>query len=89
MLNVPESQAEAFIAALRQSEDSERAERLTRLTAGAEDEAAAAADAKSAPTEIARLQAQVEMLAQFRTAVLSSKAWSFIQAVRRPFGRAW
>ncbi len=83
------AQAIAFDAALRQVEDAERTERLTRLAAGLEDDPWPAEGAESAPTEVARLQRQVEALSQFRTAVLSSKPWRVIQAVRRLFGRAW
>ncbi len=82
------ARAAAFDAALRQTEDSERIERLTRLAAGAEEDPWPAGG-ESAPTEVARLQRQVEALAQFRTAVLSSRPWRVIQAVRRLFGRAW
>ncbi len=82
-------QAAAFDAVLRQTEDRERIDRLTRLAAGAENDPWPADQGESAPTEVARLQRQVEALSQFRAAVLSSRPWRVIQAVRRLFGRAW
>lgn len=82
-------QAEAFEAALRRAEDAERAERRGRLASGADQAPWLAADGESAPSEVARLQRQVEALAHFRVAVLGSRAWRLIEAVRRIFGRAW
>ncbi len=83
------AQAAAFDAALRQVEDRERTERLTRLAAGVENDPWPEEPGESAPTEVARLQRQVEALSQFRSAVLASRPWRAIQAVRRLFGRAW
>jgi hypothetical protein len=81
-------QAEAFEAALRREEDRERSERLTRLASGYEDLQTAQVW-EPAPTEIARLRRQVESLAEFRSAVLGSKVWKLVQALRRLFGRDW
>ncbi len=80
---------DVFDAKLRHIEDQERTERLTRLAAGLEDDPWPADPGESAPTEVARLQRQVEALSQFRAAVLSSRPWRVIQAARRLFGRAW
>ncbi len=82
------ARAEAFERALREREDSERIDRLTRVAAGVEDDAWPP-DADVAPTELARLKSQVTQLAEFRSAVLASKMWRITQAVRRFFGRAW
>lgn len=81
-------QAEAFEAALRREEDRERSARLARLASG-EDDLGAPGDSDWAPTEVARLRRQVEALAEFRAAVLRSKAWKLIQSLRRLVGRDW
>lgn len=81
--------AEAFDAALRRAEDSERVDRMTRLAGTTETGLWPAENGDAAPTEVARLQSQVEALAAFRAAVLDSQAWKTIQALRRLFGRAW
>ena len=82
-------EAEAFETGLREVEDEQRAKRLSRLTAAHEDDAPDGRSFGSASTEIARLRRQVEILASYRAAVLGSRAWRVIQALRRPFGRAW
>jgi hypothetical protein len=38
---------------------------------------------------IERLQRQLTVLADFQSALGRSKAWRVLQALRRPFGRAW
>lgn len=83
------AEAEAFDARLREVEDRERRERSERLAAGDDEVSWAGTGWESAPTEVARLRSQVEALAAFRVAVLSSKPWRIIQSVRRLFGRAW
>ncbi|MEM7357128.1 MAG: hypothetical protein AAF657_40310 [Acidobacteriota bacterium] len=83
------AEAEAFEATLRGKEDAARIDRMTRLAASNEAGLWPAEQGETAPTEVARLQAQVEALADFRAAVLGSQAWRAIQSVRRIFGRAW
>ncbi len=39
--------------------------------------------------EVWRLRQDVERLTAFHQAVQRSRAWRLVQAVRRPFGRAW
>jgi hypothetical protein len=74
-------QAEKLDAALRELEARERAE----LTAwrGTGDSATVSS------AELARLHQQVAHLAGFRRAVIASMGWRLLQALRRPFGRAW
>jgi len=80
----------AFDAALREPELRERQERLTRLAWGADGEAAfSAAEAPTSSFEVLRLQHDMEQLAAFHQAVLKSRAWRWVQRLRRPFGRAW
>ena len=81
------AEGEAFVASLRRVEEQERVDRLTRLAASETDWTGA--EGEPAPTEVARLKAQVEALAAFRTAVLDSKPWRLIQSVRRLVGRDW
>jgi hypothetical protein len=86
--------AEALEHELRQAEQREREARLALLAWNAdgdpppaelEPRAAGAAGAG----EVWRLQQEVERLAAFHHAVLSSRSWRLLQALRRPFGRAW
>ena len=82
------AQAEAFDAELRRIEERELIERLTCLAAGEGGWTDGGAEATT-PTEVARLQDRVEELTAFRQAVLDSRPWRLIQAVRRVFGRDW
>lgn len=85
-------EAESFDAALREREQREREDRLTRLAAG--DEAAADPVLSFLPgdggsSETWRLRQDVERLAAFHHAVLHSRPWRVIQAARRLVGRSW
>ena len=85
-------EGQRFDARLRRRERREREDRLTRRiwAQGPDDEDAAAALPDGATQgEVWRLQQRVDELASFHTAVLRSRAWRLVQAVRRPFGRAW
>ena len=85
-------EGESFDRELRQREQRHREERLARLAMGAESDGAWAGlpDGEGASgATVVRLQRDVERLAAFHDAVVRSKAWWLIQALRRPFGRAW
>ncbi len=85
-------EAERFDLDLRERELREREDRLTRLASGGDDTVAVAV-AGLGPRESSelylRMQRDLEQLSAFHQAVVRSKAWKLIQAVRRPFGRAW
>jgi hypothetical protein len=84
-------EAESYDLGLREREGREREERLARLALSADgswDSGASLANGGSSST-IWRLQQENERLAAFHRAVIHSKAWRLIQALRRPFGRAW
>jgi hypothetical protein len=83
-------EAERYDLRLRERESREREERLVRLAAGAEtagepEEFVAGGGSSS----LWRLQQDNDRLAEFHRAVVNSKAWHLVQALRRPFGRAW
>lgn len=90
-------EAERFDAALREREQQEREDRLTRLAAG--DEAAVdpvlnltgdhGGHGMTSSSEIWRLRQDVERLAAFHHAVLHSKVWRLVQMARRLVGRSW
>lgn len=83
-------EAERFDLDLRERERREREDRLTRLASGAEDTVAVSGAGPRESSELfLRMQRDLEQLAAFHHAVVRSKAWKLIQAVRRPFGRAW
>jgi hypothetical protein len=84
-------EAERFDAALREREQQEREDRLTRLAAGDEAavEPALHLSGESGTMETWRLRQDVERLAGFHHAVLHSKSWRLIQAARRLVGRGW
>jgi hypothetical protein len=87
-------EAERFDAALREREQQEREDRLTRLAAGDEAavEPALNLSGDSGPVGTAenwRLRQDVERLAAFHHAVLHSKSWRLIQVARRLVGRGW
>jgi hypothetical protein len=77
----------------RQCRERERLEREERLAGFALNHPPGAASsslgAGASSSEVARLRSQVEALSAFQTAVLRSRSWRLLQALRRPFGRAW
>jgi hypothetical protein len=82
------AEGERFDDRLRAREGQAREERLGRqlLVAGDDDPglqpgASGAADP--------RLVHQIEELRRFHAAVIRSRGWRLLQALRRPFGRAW
>lgn len=83
-------EAERLDLGLREAEGREREERLARmvLTGEAEGPDLSFEDGGSSAT-IGRLRQDVERLAGFHQAVVSSRAWWLIQALRRLVGRAW
>ena len=83
-------EAERFDLDLRERERREREDRLTRLASGGDDTIAVTGVSPRESSELfLRMQRDLEQLAAFQHAVVHSKAWKLIQAVRRPFGRAW
>jgi hypothetical protein len=86
-----ELEARTFDLRLRELESREREDRLTRLVAERPDLAAAPAPPPLGVDafEAERLRREVALLAEYQQAVLRSKGWRFVQALRRPFGRAW
>ena len=86
-----ELEARAFDLRLRALESREREDRLTRLVAERPDLAASPAlpYAGGDIVEVERLRRQVGQLADYHQAVLRSKGWRLVQAMRRPFGRSW
>jgi hypothetical protein len=84
-------EAERFDAALREREQQEREDRLTRLAAGDETavEPALSLSGDGGTMESWRLRQDVERLAAFHHAVLHSRSWRLLQAARRLVGRAW
>jgi hypothetical protein len=83
-------EAERFDLDLREMERREREDRLTRLASGGDDAVAVAGLGPRESSELfLRMQRDLEQLSAFHRAVVRSKAWKLIQAVRRPFGRAW
>jgi hypothetical protein len=81
-------EAERFDGSLREQELREREDRLSRLARGAAETFARGADGGES-ARVWRLQQEVERLAAFHQAVLRSRVWQVVQALRRPFGRAW
>lgn len=83
-------EAERYNLGLREREGHEREERLARLAAGADGSCETAAPlADGSSSTLWRLQQDNARLAEFHRAVVNSKAWRLVQALRRPFGRAW
>ncbi|HVS00711.1 MAG TPA: hypothetical protein VMW27_29090 [Thermoanaerobaculia bacterium] len=84
-------EAERFDLDLRERERREREDRLTRLASGGDDTifVSSAAPPRESSELFLRMQRDLEQLSAFQHAVVHSKAWKLIQAVRRPFGRAW
>jgi hypothetical protein len=83
-------EAESLDRALREREGREREDRLARLAMGAEPawETGGGLAEESSGT-MWRLQQEIERLTAFHRAVVGSKAWRLIQALRRLAGRAW
>jgi len=86
-----ELEAKAFDLRLRELESREREDRLTRLVAERPDLAAVPAMPLGGAdvAQVERLQREVAMLAEYQHAVARSRGWRLLQALRRPFGRAW
>jgi hypothetical protein len=83
-------EAERYDRKLREREGREREERLARLSFGADGAHDAAAPLPSGNSStLWRLQQENSRLVEFHRAVVRSKAWRLVQALRRPFGRAW
>jgi hypothetical protein len=83
-------EAERFDLDLREMERREREDRLTRLASGADDTVVVSGAGPRESSELfLRMQRDLEQLSAFHQAVVRSRAWKLIQAVRRPFGRAW
>lgn len=86
-----ELEAKAFDLRLRELESREREDRLTRLVAERPDLAAFPAQPPGGAdaAQVERLQREVTLLAEYQHAIAHSKGWRVLQALRRPFGRAW
>ncbi|MEA2560805.1 MAG: hypothetical protein QOH06_2309 [Acidobacteriota bacterium] len=85
-----ELEARAFDLRLRALESREREDRLTRLVAERPDLSAIPALSYGGESpEVERLRREVGLLADYHHALLRSKGWRFVQALRRPLGRAW
>ncbi len=86
-----ELEARAFDLRLRALEGREREDRLTRLVAERPDLAAipTLSHAGAHNPEVERLRREVGLLADYHQALLRSKGWRLVQALRRPLGRAW
>lgn len=83
-------EAESLDLRLRELEAREREERLGHAAFGSDESVATGADpAKDSSWTVWRLQQENQRLAEFQRAVVNSKAWRVVQALRRPFGRAW
>lgn len=83
-------EGERFDLELREAERRAREERLSRIAFGAEPDGAPGRESEpESSATVTRLQRDVQRLAAFHDAVLRSKAWRVIQALRRPFGRSW
>jgi hypothetical protein len=83
-------EAQAFDLRLRVLEAHERGDRLVRLVSERPDLAAAPAPFHINDAFVVdRLQEQVDLLSGFQRAVLRSKGWRLVQALRRPLRRAW
>lgn len=82
-------EAEAVDRALREEERRERETRLARLVVIDDEDLEIAEGAAAGDAEAARLRRDVERLAAFHQAVVRSRSWRILQALRRPFGRAW
>jgi hypothetical protein len=86
-----ELEAQAFDLRLRALESRDREDRLTRLVAERPDLSSFPASPPGGAdvAQVERLQREVAMLAEYQHAIARSKGWRLLQALRRPFGRAW
>ena len=86
-----ELEAQAFDSRLRALESREREDRLTRLVLERPDLSSFPASPPGGADviQVERLQREVALLADYQQAVARSKGWRLLQALRRPFGRAW
>ena len=82
-------EAEEFDARLREDEGRDWGRNFARFPSGTDDRPESAAVSDDGSPEVLRLQREMEHLAAFHRAVLNSRAWRMIQAIRRVFGRDW
>lgn len=84
-------QAEAFESALRAVERQEREDRLTRIAwlGGDLVDLGEPLGGNGKSAQVTRLERQIEHYASFHHAVLHSRGWRLVQALRRLVGRAW
>jgi hypothetical protein len=82
------AEAERFERRLREREGRTREELLGHRLLAADDPAQAI-DLATAGGGDAQLRRQLETLREFHAAVVRSRGWRLLQALRRPFGRAW
>ncbi|HEX7183748.1 MAG TPA: hypothetical protein VF756_18085 [Thermoanaerobaculia bacterium] len=84
------TEAEVFDLRLRAAEMREREDRFVRLLAERSDLSAVGTPAgRGDAALLERLQREIDLLAAFHRAVLRSRGWRLLQAIRRIFGRAW
>ncbi|HEV7670226.1 MAG TPA: hypothetical protein VGS22_17040 [Thermoanaerobaculia bacterium] len=84
-------EAEAFDAGLREIERRERENLLSR-TALVDGGFGVLLQEDAAPltgTEVLRLRREIDRLSDFHRALLHSRSWRLLQALKRPLGRAW
>jgi hypothetical protein len=82
-------EAEAFDRRLREHEHQAWENRLATVQWGAEDGVETWSSPREDSPEVWLLRRDVERLASFHEAVLKSRPWQLIQALRRVVGRAW
>ena len=79
-------EAQSFDQALRDRERRELQERWSRIFPRPE----ASESAAAAPGSLdLQTRHTLERMIDFHNAVVSSRTWKLLQALRRPFGRAW
>lgn len=90
-------QGEAFDLRLREREEADRTERLSRLVSGADEPGLDIDDGPGVTAGYLRrpalgvhdLESEVERLRAFYHAVQNSRAWRLTQRLRGVLGRAW
>ncbi len=82
-------EGERFDERLREQERRERDELMARAQSAEQPRDRTTAEAGVPSDVVLRLRREVEQLSAFQRAVVSSKGWKFLQALRRPFGREW
>jgi hypothetical protein len=82
------AEGERFDRRLREREGRAREELLGQRLLAADDPLQATDLAPVAGGD-AQLRRQLESLREFHAAVVRSRSWRLLQALRRPFGRAW